>query len=327
MRTVAALLLCGVLAAGCSAGDATDATTAPEPSSPATPPSLPVESGAPDPRPSSPNPAVDDGACRDEPTGPEEFAYATWPGTSPNLTSLDVYLPAGCGPVPAVVWVHGGGWRRGDKALGSVDGKVRLANELGFALVAVNYRLSAEGAGVLWPDHGDDVAAALAWLRTEGPDLGIDPNRLALLGHSAGAHLVAVAGTDPDLLTRNGADPAAVRCVVVLDSASYTLSADNPLHANAFGTDPEVLAGASPLTLVERNGAPGAEFLVVAQGRALRLATQRTLADAITAGDGTANFVDANPYDHIGVSAAVGDPTDTIVTPAIRDLLVPCLAP
>ncbi len=327
MRAVAALLLGGILAAGCSAGDATDVTAAPEPSSAATSPSLPVEPGARNPRPSTAERAVGDGACRDQPTGPEEFAYATRPGTDPNLTSLDVYLPAGCGPVPAVVWVHGGGWRRGDKALGSVDGKVRLANELGFALVAVNYRLSAEGAGVLWPDHGDDVATALAWLRTEGPGLGIDPNRLALLGHSAGAHLVAVAGTDPDLLTGNGADPSAVRCVVALDSASYILSADNRLHANAFGTDPDVLAGASPLVLVERNGPPGADFLVVAQGGRLRLATQRTLADAITTVGGKATFLDANPYDHNGVSAAVGDPTDTIVTPGIRNLLVPCLAP
>lgn len=274
-------------------------------------------------RPASPEPAAP--TCRDAPTGPEEFRYASLPDTDPNLTSLDVYLPAGCGPVPAVVWVHGGGWRRGDKALGTVEGKVRLANELGAALVAVNYRLSGEGSTVRWPDHGDDVAAALAWLRTDGSDLGIDPTRLALIGHSAGGHLVAVAGTDPALLTANAADPASIGCVVVLDSAAFTLSADTPLHAAAFGTDPDVLAGASPLVLVERNGAPTAEFLVVAQGGRARLATQRAFADAITSAGGTARFLDANPYDHNGVSAAVGDPEDTVVTPAVRDLLGRCL--
>jgi len=272
---------------------------------------------------SDPEPAPS--TCREASTGPEQFRYAARPDTDPNLTSLDVYLPAGCGSVPAVVWVHGGGWRRGDKAFGTVDGKVRLANDLGAALVAVNYRLTAEDAEVRWPDHGDDVAAALAWLRTDGPAAGIDPTRVALIGHSAGGHLVAVAGTDPALLAANAADPASIGCVVVLDSAAFTLSADNPLHATAFGTDPEVLAGASPLTLVERNGAPSAEFLVVARGGRARLATQRTFADAITSAGGTATFVDANPYDHNDVSAAVGDADDAVVTPAVRDLLGRCL--
>ena len=137
---------------------------------------------------------------------------------------------------------------------------------------------------------------------------------------------MAVAGTDPALLTANGADPESIGCVVALDSAAVTLSADNPLHANAFGTDPDVLAGASPLTLVGRNGPPTAEVLVVAQGGPIRLATQRALVDAVTAAGGTATFVDANPYDHNGVSAAVGDANDTVVTPAIADLLGRCLA-
>lgn len=264
--------------------------------------------------------------CRDEATGPETFTYVDRPGVGPNLTSLDVYLPAGCGPVPALVWVHGGGWRLGDKALDSVAGKVRVARELGVALVSVNYRLSSPGSGVRWPDHGDDVAAALAWLRTTGPDVGIDPTRVALIGHSAGAHLVAVAGADSERLVANGADPAALRCVVVLDTAAVTLSPDNPLHASAFGTDPEVLAGASPLTLVERNGAPAAEFLVVGRGSAARVAEQRSFVDAIVSRGGSAAFVDANPYDHARVSSAVGDPTDTVVTPPVRAMLGRCLA-
>ena len=313
VRLIAVALLL-VLAAACGTSDtsATDAGT----SRPTTPPDAPTgPSGA------TP-PSV---TCRDQSTGPETFAYAERAGVDPNLTSLDVYLPAGCDPVPALVWVHGGGWRRGDKALASVDGKARLADQLGVALVAVNYRLSADGADVVWPDHGDDVAASLAWLRSNGPGIGIDPDRLALIGHSAGAHLVAVAGTDPTLLTRNGADPTAVRCVIALDSASYTLAADNPLHAHAFGTDPEVLAGASPLTLVERNGPPGADFLVVAQGGRLRLASQRAFVDAITAAGGSATFLDANPYDHNEMSGAVGDDDDTTVTPALRNLLIPCL--
>lgn len=307
VRLVATLLLAALAVAACSTGGPVDGST----------------DRAVVPTDAAPDPVT----CRDAPTGPETVPYASRPDTDPNLTSLDVYLPAGCSPVPAVVWVHGGRWRRGDKALGSVEGKVRLADELGAALVSVNYRLSAEGTDVRWPDHGDDLATALGWIRTDGPTLGIDPTRMALIGHSAGGHLVAVAGADAALLTANGADPESIGCVVVLDSAAVTLSAGNPLHAAAFGTDPEVLAGASPLTLVERNGPPTAEVLVVAQGGPIRLATQRAFVDAITTAGGAATFVDANPYDHNGVSAAVGDADDGIVTPAVRDLLSRCLAP
>ena len=267
------------------------------------------------------------GACRDAPGGPGEYRYASRPGADANLTSLDVYLPAGCGPAPGVVWVHGGGWRRGDKAGGSVPALAAFANDLGAALVSVNYRLTGPGTGVRWPDHGNDVAAALAWMDANGPDVGVDPDRLALIGHSAGGHLVAVAATDPALLATNGADPAAPRCVVVLDSAAMVLDAGDPLHAATFGTDAVVLAGASPQVLVERNGAPPAEFLVVAQGRPARVAAQRSFTAAITAAGGTAAFLDANPLDHAGVAAAVGRDDDPVVTPAVRDLLVRCLTP
>jgi hypothetical protein len=131
---------------------------------------------------------------------------------------------------------------------------------------------------------------------------------------------VAVAGTDPALLAANGADPGAPRCVVVLDAGDL-------LHAATFGTDPGVLAGASPLVLVERNGAPSAEFLVVGRGRPVRVAAQRNLAEAITAAGGTATFLDANPLDHAGVAAAVGRGDDPVVTPAVRDVLTGCLSP
>jgi acetyl esterase/lipase len=124
--------------------------------------------------------------CRDEPVGPVTYRYADRPGVDPSRTSLDVYLPAGCGPVPVVVWVHGGGWRAGDKAFASTAPKVAWANQLGAALVAVNYRLSSPDAGVVWPDHSDDVAAGLAWIGSEGPRIGLNPSDVVLLGHSAG---------------------------------------------------------------------------------------------------------------------------------------------
>ena len=200
-------------------------------------------------------------------TGPTTFSYADRPGVDPNLTSVDVYLPAGCGPVPVVMWVHGGGWRRGDKSGANVERKAAWAESIGAALVSVNYRLSSPGSGVMWPDHGDDVAAAVAWVQRDGAGVGLDSEHVALVGHSAGAHLVSIVGTDPALLASAGADPLGVDCVVALD-VDYDLAdaAGQALIANAFGTDPEVLAAASPPIQVERNGAPAAPFFVVTRG-------------------------------------------------------------
>jgi arylformamidase len=108
------------------------------------------------------------------------------------MTSVDVYLPAGCGQVPVVMWLHGGGWRRGDKASGLVERKAAWAASLGAALVSVNYRLTTPESGVRWPDHGEDVAAAVAWVQQQGPELELGGSDITLLGHSAGAHLVAI---------------------------------------------------------------------------------------------------------------------------------------
>ena len=157
----------------------------------------------------------------------------------PDLTSVDLYLPAGCGPVPVVMWVHGGGWRRGDKASGHVERKAAWAESLGAALVSVNYRLTTPDSGVRWPDHGEDVAAAVEWVQREGPTVGLDGTKITLVGHSAGAHLVAITATDPELLTGAGADAGAVECVVALDFSFDLASAPaQTLIVDAFGTNP-----------------------------------------------------------------------------------------
>jgi len=265
--------------------------------------------------------------CRESSTKPSTFAYADRPGVDPNLTSVDVYVPAGCGPAPVVMWVHGGGWRRGDKAGGNVERKAVWAESLGAALVSVNYRLSTPGSGVMWPDHGDDVAAAIAWVQSAGASLGLDPQRVALVGHSAGAHLVSIVGTDPALLTDVGADPSRVDCVVALD-VDYDLAdaSGQALITNAFGTDPVVIADASPPIQVERNGAPPARFLVVTRGGAQRIAKAQGFVDAIGEVDGTAELLDANPYTHNEVSSRLGLPDETLITPPVTAFVNSCLA-
>lgn len=264
--------------------------------------------------------------CRQEATGPTTYRYARRPGVAPGLTSLDVYLPAGCGPVPVVMWVHGGGWRGGDKAIGTVAQKATWAGSLGAALVAVNYRLSTPGADVRWPDHGDDVADALAWVQRRGPSVGLDPSTTTLLGHSAGAHLVAIVGTDPALLTRAGADPGDLACVVALDGAfDFATVPTRALITNAFGTDPATLAAASPTVQVERNGAPAARFLVGTRGAPRRVAGAQAFVDLVNRSGGSAELVVTNPYTHGLINSRLGAPDETIITPPTTAFVESCI--
>jgi arylformamidase len=222
--------------------------------------------------------------------------------------------------------VHGGGWRQGDKASGPVARKAAWAESLGAAFVSVNYRLTTPGSDVMWPDHGDDVAAAVAWVQTDGAVVGLDPDHLVLVGHSAGAHLVSIVGTDPALLTGADADPHGIDCVVALD-VDYDLAdaAGQALIANAFGTDQEVLAAASPPVQVERHGAPSAPFFVVTRGGAQRIAKAQGFVDVINDSGGSAQLLDATGYSHEEVSAQLGEPADTLVTPPVTDFVRSCL--
>ena len=145
---------------------------------------------------------------------PSTVAYDTIAGVDPNLLSLDVYPPstAAC-DAPIVMWVHGGGYQIGDKRNQMLD-KVALFNDAGWILVSVNYRLTAPGAAssAQYPDHFHDVASAVAWVHDNIASYGGDPERIALLGHSAGADIVSNVATNPSYLQAVGLDLGSLRC-------------------------------------------------------------------------------------------------------------------
>ena len=260
--------------------------------------------------------------------GPSTYRYAERAGSPAGRTSLDVYLPEGCGPAPVLMWVHGGGWRTGDKRAGAVAQKAAFANGLGAALVAVNYRLSSPDNGVRWPDHGQDVAAAVAWVVEQGAAHGLDPSRLVLVGHSAGAQLVASMAAHPTLLTDAGVDRSAVDCVVVLDVQLDLLyrRGRSDMVDTAFGTDAEVLTDASPLLQVRAHGAPSAAFLVVSRGGPRRVSGAAEFVDSVNAAGGRANLVDAGTYSHNQVSQLLGATGEQVVTPTTARFVSECLA-
>lgn len=179
--------------------------------------------------------------------------YIERPGTLAHFTSLDIYQPnrASSTPRPILIYVHGGGWAFGDKA--QVHAKPGWAFENDWILVSVNYRLSPQ---VMHPEHAQDVAAAIAYVHTHTKELGGDPDRIVLIGHSAGAHLVGIVSSDEDLLAEYGLAPSDISATVLLDGAGYNIPQQmkSPLlkgkiremFENAFGTDPELWMQASP---------------------------------------------------------------------------------
>ncbi len=111
-----------------------------------------------------------------------------------NELRVDVYEPiGGDGPHPAMLSLHGGSWRSGDKG-GFYVGHNRWLARQGYVVVDVQYRLSPLA---IWPEHLRDVKAAIRWTRTNADRFGIDPERIAIMGRSAGAHLALMAAFTP----------------------------------------------------------------------------------------------------------------------------------
>ncbi len=101
-----------------------------------------------------------------------------------------MFRPPGPGPFPIVLWIHGGALIFGDRGMLPVEQRERYLRA-GLAVVSVDYRLAPETkhAGIL-----EDLDAAQAWLQRDGTSLGLDPKRLAVVGHSAGGYLALMAG-------------------------------------------------------------------------------------------------------------------------------------
>ncbi len=142
--------------------------------------------------------------------------YAEHDGT--KLTG-DLYLPKGLEKAPLMVAMHGGGWQAGSPTNYRNWGPYLAKNGIG--VFAVRYRLSKPGAKS-YPQAVYDVKAAVQFVRAKASELGVDPDRIGLMGDSAGGHLaalVALAGNEPQFSSEyrtaaHTATPAGVKAVV-----------------------------------------------------------------------------------------------------------------
>lgn len=219
---------------------------------------------------------------------------------------VDVYLPPDPVAAPTIVYVHGGGWQGGDKASPSaIDAKRRRWNALGAIVVSVDYRRVPAVDPV---EQARDVGRAVAWAQARAARAGGDPAAFVLVGHSAGAHLVALLAVSPELQRDAGVQPW--RATVLLDSAAVDVVAtmhappDRPLFAQAFGDDPAFWQAASPRHRLKMATAP--ILAVCAEARPDSCTRNRDfLARAATFGTHTRLLPVA--LDHGGINRQLGE--------------------
>lgn len=200
-------------------------------------------------------------------TGPSEKDVVYGVEDGQNLL-MDIYRPPTTGLHPALVMIHGGGWAAGDKS-GDKEIATDLAGRVGFVCFSINYRLAPKYP---YPAAVLDSARAVRWVRAHAAEYGVDPDRVAAWGGSAGGHLVLMLGViKPDEFQTpddpNKALSAKVRCVVDLFGPSdltrpmeewppaappiaYNFMASKPNEA------PEKWAEASPITHVTKDASP-----------------------------------------------------------------------
>jgi len=195
---------------------------------------------------------------------------------------LDVYRPSdrSTGTAPVVLYAFGGGWMSGNRHQIVVLDLLRLVDR-GYAVVTADYRWSTDA---IFPAQIHDVKAALRWIRAHAGEYGLDPERVAILGPSAGGHLAALAGTSGGVWPLEGATPATwpdassdVQAVVDYFGPTALTGYRDQHRANGLGStdrlifiellvggpidaDPDLTESVSPLRYVDPSDPP---FLII----------------------------------------------------------------
>lgn len=199
-----------------------------------------------------------------------DVVYHTVDGYRPQI--VDIYVPAGKGPHPLVLYIHGGGWRGGHTrhsgALADFPKVLASLAAEGFTVASLEYRLSSEAQ---FPAQLQDSNAALRFLRANAAKYRIDPARVGVWGGSAGGHLTALTALtcrdtklDPASAS-DGCVQAAVTWYGVFDFAGMNATPDgNAAGSKLLGCtgpcSPEANQRVSPVAYIDAKDPP---FLLI----------------------------------------------------------------
>lgn len=243
-----------------------------------------------------------------------DVTYQQQPGFRPQI--VDIYVPAGKGTHPLVLYIHGGGWIGGHtRQSGAFTDFPKMLASLaaeGFTVASVEYRLSGEAP---FPAQARDVNAALRFLVAHAADYAIDPKRIGVFGGSAGGHLAALAAlscrdTTLDPASAHDACPtAAASWYGIMDFATMPrLTQPNSAEQRLLGCKdvcaPEQVRAASPVTYVSTKSPP---MLIIAgeNDRTVPVAQSRALEAALRQAGGDVRAIYYPGIDHsfLGASA------------------------
>ncbi len=131
---------------------------------------------------------------------------------------LYVYAPKKSKDLPIVLWIHGGGWRAGDRS--SVQKKPQAFVDKGYVFVATNHRFFPD---VSVKEMTGDIAKAIRWVHDHAKEYGGDPKSIFVMGHSSGAHLAALVCTDAHYLKAEGLSLSIIKGCVPVDVSVFDI--------------------------------------------------------------------------------------------------------
>jgi arylformamidase len=231
--------------------------------------------------------------------------------------SFDVYAPPDATGAPIIFMVHGGGWMIGDKTNSRVvENKVEHWVPRGFVVISANYRMLPDADPL---EQAHDVALAVAAAKREARAWGADADKLVLMGHSAGAHLVTLLAASPELRAEAKLTPWLG--TVSLDTGTHdvveTMERPHPrLYDRAFGKDPSFWREVSPLAELERGASP---FLLVCSTRRSDSCPQGDAFAAKARNLGIRAEVLGKDFSHAEINALLGE--DAAYTAAVDEFL------
>ena len=244
---------------------------------------------------------------------------------------LDIYSPPHANSLPVVFWIHGGGWQTGDKS--DVQLKPQAFIDKGFVFVSTNYRLLPD---VDMETIVRDIAKSVRWVHDHITEYGGDPQRLLIMGHSAGAQLAALVCTDDRYLKAEGLSLAIIKGCVPVDGDTYDVPAiietaetrrrvhgqPQPKmgHREKFGNDPVKHRDFSAVTHVAKDkGIPPFLIMHVADHPDTSAQAQR-LASVLQSAGVTVKVYGARESTHNKINADIGVP-DSPGTKALFDFV------
>lgn len=220
---------------------------------------------------------------------------------------LDIYVPeSAIADANVAVFFYGGSWKFGSKADYLFVGQA-LASK-GIITVIADYRLYPE---VRFPAFVEDGAKAVGWVHRHIAGRGGDPNRIFLIGHSAGAHIASMLALNPDFLGAEGVDVSELKGLIGLAGAYDFLPIESPTIREVFAV--EDLAATQPITHAS-DRAPPTLLLTGDNDDTVLPGNSARLGDAINRRGGQADVKIYKKLGHTGIVLSLASPFRWLAT-------------